>query len=177
MTWKYIPFILIVSIATFVIHEAGHFFAGKLLGYEMYVSINKAGPKSGTELAADWHRLLITMGGPFVTYLQALIGLWVANKYKALWAFPVVFMAFMMRLMAAGISLISPNDEHRASEALGIGAWTLPLLAVAALFVITLLTSKRLGLRWKSWAMLFLTTNAAITAIIFTERYWPIIRW
>lgn len=177
LTWKHIPLFLIIMILTFIIHEAGHFLMGKLLGYEMFVSINKAGITQRGTASADWHQTLMTLNGPIVTYAQAIIGLLIAHRYKTIRAFLIVFAAFTMRLMAAVISLFSPNDEYRVSEWLGLGAWTLPVIAVAGLLLLTLLTSRQLGLGWRSWLLAYLTSTLAITAVIFTERYWPVIVW
>lgn len=177
MTFKYVPLFLVVIIGTFLIHEAGHFLVGKLLGYEMFVSINKAGIAKGNSATAAWHPYAITIGGPAVTIIQAAIGCWIAHRHKAIWAFPVVFMALMMRVMAAGISLSSPNDEYRVSEWLGIGPWTLPLVTVLGLLILTGLTGRVLKLGWKSWVVAFLLCSAGITAIVFTEPYWPGLVW
>lgn len=177
MTYKFIPLYLIVVVLTFIIHEAGHFLAGKVFGYEMFMSINKAGIANRGTPDAQWHQQVISIAGPVITYLQAMIGTLISYRYKALWAFPIVFMAFMMRLMAAVISLFSPNDEYRVSDWLGIGSWTLPIIAVIGLFALTVMASRTLGLGWKSWLLSFVVCSAGITAIIFTEPFWPGIRW
>ncbi|MEO1028430.1 MAG: hypothetical protein AAFX02_05170 [Pseudomonadota bacterium] len=177
MNYKYIPLFLIIIILTFILHEGGHFLVGKLLGYEMFMSINKAGIAFRGTVEATWHRTAITMGGPIVTYGQAGLGLWIAYRFKAKWAFPIVFMAFTMRLMAAVISLFSPNDEYQIGQWLGIGVWTLPILAVMGLLALTWFTSRKLGFGWKSWLLSFVLCSAGITGVIFTERFWPAIVW
>ncbi len=158
----------------FMIHEAAHFFVGEILGYDMFVSINKAGLADGGAYTTEFQAQFVAMAGPITTYFEAIVGLLLIYAFKAKWVFPFVFFALMMRIMATVVSLSNPNDEARVSEWLGIGMWALPLIAIAGLFIITLLASRHLNLDWKRWVFSWLVISAGITAIIFTEQYYAL---
>jgi hypothetical protein len=174
MTLKYIPLMLLVVVISFIIHEGAHYAMGVALGYDMQVSINKAGLASGS-YTSSLHQQLVSIAGPVVTFLIAAIALWLAYTRKIKAAFLFVFSGFLMRLMAAGVSVANPNDEARVSEALGWSMWALPGIVVGALFVMSLLASRTLGLGWKSWALTWVVMSVGIVGIIFTEPYWPVV--
>ena len=54
MTVKNTPVLVIVFLLTFMVHEAAHWGAGELLGYDMEVSINSARPSVATR--PGWKR-------------------------------------------------------------------------------------------------------------------------
>ena len=47
LSFKDVPLIFVVVVVSFVVHELAHWACGVLLGYDMYVGINKAGLASG----------------------------------------------------------------------------------------------------------------------------------
>lgn len=148
---------------------------GTSLGYEMFVSINKAGLVDGGAYASGLHEQMVSFAGPFITLMQACLALWLIYLRRVKWAFPVLFSALMMRVMAGVVSLSNPNDEARISEWLGIGMWTLPILVVVVLLAMTVLGSRKLKLGWKAWVLSWLVSSIGITLVIFTEPYWPIL--
>ena len=174
MNLIYIPYFIVAVLLGFIIHEAAHYAMGTALGYEMFVSINKAGLARGG-YTTDLHAQLVSIAGPLITIITAIIALWLiyARNLKAV--FPYLFFALMMRVMAAGASIANPNDEARVSEWLGIGMWTLPVIVIAVLLIMTFLGARKLSLGWRSWVFSWVTVSICITAIIFTEPYWPVI--
>ena len=139
--FKDIPLIFLVVFLSFVIHELAHWSSGRMLGYDMFVGINKAGLASG-EYSQEWHSQFISAAGPIVTISIALVGLWFVYCYKLGRVFPVVFFAALMRAMATFVSIANPNDEARISQWLGIGKWTLPFLVTIALCWVNFLAAR-----------------------------------
>ena len=129
---KHTPLIVAIGILSFVVHEFFHWLAGTLLGYDMFVSINKAGLASGS-YAHGWHNQLVSAAGPAITIALAVASYALLQRHRSPLLFSVVFFSTLMRAMAAVVSIGTPNDEARISLWLGIGKFTLPLLVVAGL--------------------------------------------
>lgn len=66
MRLRHIPLFAGVMFLTYVLHEAGHWAMGRLLGYDMWVTLNGAGLNTGT-YREPWHRQAVTAAGPLVT--------------------------------------------------------------------------------------------------------------
>ena len=74
------PLIALVGFLSYVIHELAHGLCGKLLGYDMFVSINKAGLASG-EYAQVWHAQLVGAAGPTATIAIGLLGFYAGSGW------------------------------------------------------------------------------------------------
>lgn len=172
MTWRDIPTLIIATFLTYIIHEGGHWLAGELLGYDMWVNINSAGLAQGS-YTSEWHQQIVSIAGPFVTLVQAIIAFFLVRKYKAVWAFAFLFAALMMRFVAMVVSLNNPNDEARVSEWLGLGPWTLFLLVVALLLVLTVKAGKIMKLGWRSYVLVYLFVSTALAIVVLGEAYVP----
>jgi len=166
----------IIIIATFLLHEAAHFLAGKVLGYSMWVSINHAAPTSGA-FTHDLHRIIVNMAGPAITLLQAIIAFIIGMQKNSKFAFLVVFLCFYHRLTATVISLSKPNDEMRASLDLNLDAWTLPLLVTGLLMIMVILLANRTRPGWKTVALAWVGGSLAFTVVVFGEPLLPRIVW
>ena len=59
MTLKYVPHFIIAVLLGFVVHELAHFGMGRALGYDMFISINKAGPSSSVTYTSEVHAQLV----------------------------------------------------------------------------------------------------------------------
>lgn len=68
MNWRHIPLFILITIATYLLHEGGHWAMGEILGYDMWVNINSAGLARG-EYRAEWHAQLVSAAGPIVTLI------------------------------------------------------------------------------------------------------------
>lgn len=159
--------LLLIGIATFAVHEFAHWIIGTALGYDMHFGLNQVG---SSQTFTPLHGLLITGAGPLVTVLQALAGFaWVRRDASRI-GFATLYMAFFMRLLAAGISVFNPNDEARMSLQLGLGMWTLPLLVVAGLFVLVFLASRRLRLGFREQFLCYVVASIAVTLMVGADR-------
>lgn len=160
--------LLLIAVATFALHEGAHWLAGVALGHEMTVTLNSSAPVGA--VPRD-HDLLIAAAGPVVTLAGGLIAFALVLTRDSLAAYGVLFFALFMRLIAAVISLINPNDEARISLAMGLGPYVLPLIMVGALLVLTVVASRRLRLGWKTNLMTYLVSTVAVTAIVAADQF------
>jgi hypothetical protein len=166
---SYYAVLVFAVLAGFVVHELAHWIAGEALGYDMAMSLNRAGVESGGPPApAD--ALIIAAAGPLFTIAQALVAAVLVFGRGAVLAYPLVFAALMMRLVATAVSAFNPNDEMRISDALGLGAWTLPVVVSLALLAPTVAASRRLNIGWRTNLVSYVVANAAITAIVFSDQ-------
>tara|TARA_R110000782_G_scaffold169812_1_gene261658 strand:+ start:454 stop:990 length:537 start_codon:yes stop_codon:yes gene_type:complete len=157
------PLLFIVALLTFALHEGAHWLAGIALGHDMVVSLN--GSHATTSVPA-LDAMLISAAGPVVTLIQGILALSLVLMRKSLTAYALLFFAAFMRLMAAGVSLLNPNDEARISLYFGMGPWILPLAIVAVLGVMTVIGSRHLRLSWQTHALAWLTASVAVSAIV-----------
>ena len=163
--WLSVP---LAAAITWGIHEFAHFQMGRWLGYEMWLSINHAGPVGGT-YASTSDAIWIAMAGPFVTYLQAAVALVLVRWRRALLAYPYLFLAWFTRTLAFAVSFANPNDEARTSLDLGLPMWALPTIVVVVLFVMTVAGSRALRLRFRTNALLYAVASLVTTAIVFLD--------
>ncbi|RZJ80034.1 MAG: hypothetical protein EON88_32380 [Brevundimonas sp.] len=152
-----------IMVATFVIHEAGHWLAAIALGHDAYYGLNGAGARGAIPAS---HAALISIAGPIVTVLQGMIAFLIARRRPGLPPFAVLWSATFMRLAAAGMSLILLNDEARVSVYLGWPAFVLPTLVAAGLVALTVMIGARLGLSWRAWVFSWLVGSTTMAAIV-----------
>lgn len=140
-----IQYILVAALAvllSWLLHEAAHWAAGRLLGYEMSMTLNKTYLVSG-KYKSDADYQWVSAAGPLVTLLEAsVIFVWMRRQRNYL-LYPFLFACFYMRLFAAVISFRNPNDEARISKAVGIGTFTLPVLITVVLLILVYKTGTR----------------------------------
>lgn len=165
----YIKF-FIIGVLTFIIHEFFHWFAGTMLGYDMVMTPNRAFSTSPTSF---YHKQFISMAGPFITYLQALVGYFLLVKRKVLLGFAMIYMAFFMRFFAGIISIFNPNDEARVSVDLGIGFWTLPSIVIIILFYLLYRSSRHLKLTFKDQLFCYLIASLVLSFIVGIDSMFP----
>jgi hypothetical protein len=163
--WRLLVALAGVLVLTFVLHEAAHWAMGVALGHDMVVGLNGAGTRATTGVSAR-DAFLISAAGPFVTIVQALVAFQLARSRASTPAYAVLFAACFMRFAAAVVSIAHPNDEARLSLALGWGMWTVPTLVVAGLLALTWSASRRLGIGWRTNALLYLTASVVVAALV-----------
>jgi hypothetical protein len=73
-----------------------------------------------------------------------------------------------MRLVAAGASIFSPNDEAKVSAYLGLGQWTIHAIVVIALFIRTYVASRRLKLSFRVHFLCCLAASLAVCLVAFS---------
>jgi hypothetical protein len=163
---------LVIMAATFAVHEAAHGLMAFGLGYDVFIRVNSAGLTSGS-YSSGLHRDLVDAAGPALTLLQALFGLWLVMRGSALIGFTTVLAAFVMRLLAAGITVMNPNDEARLGLSWGLGLWTVHAAVVGALLVLTVLAVRRARPSIGTMVALVVAMQVGIAAVVLGERYLP----
>lgn len=163
--WLSVPF---AAAFTWGVHELMHYVAGVALGYEMWMSMNQAGPVEG-KYAATWHAIVVSMAGPFVTYLQAGVAFWLIRTRELAVAYPFLFLAWFTRTLAFVVGFKNPNDEMRTSIDLGLPAWALPAVVVTALLALTVLGSRALRFGWRTNLGLYIFVSVITAAIVFGD--------
>jgi len=118
---------------TWLLHEFSHWLTGRLLGYEMIMTLNSTYPVDGVYVQ-DWHNTLISAIGPIVTVLEAVVVYILMRVKPNIYGYLFLFTCFYMRLVAGVLNIIHLNDEGRVGASLGIGVYTLPLIVSAILF-------------------------------------------
>lgn len=163
LTAKFYALLFFVGLGTFFVHELAHWIAGVALGYEMLATPNHVWSKSpiGTLDGA-----LISSAGPLITIAQALVGFLLVAKRGSKIGFALLYMAFFMRAVAAGISIFNPNDEARVSQMLGLGTWTIPLIVVISLFALLFSASVQMNLRTRDQLFCYLVASVVVSLIV-----------
>ncbi|MEM7454545.1 MAG: hypothetical protein AAF456_09375 [Planctomycetota bacterium] len=155
---------------TWTIHELAHYFAGMLLGYDMWVSINQAGPVNGS-FDSDTHSVIVAMAGPVITWLQGIVAYVVVRWSRELWTYSFIFLTFWMRSVAMIISFIAhPNDEAKASLLMNLPMWVLPAISTCLLLVFTFLAARELKAGWRENLIAFVASSVATAAIVFADQ-------
>jgi len=163
----YLWFVLVFLI-TNLLHESGHWLMGAALGMDMKFGLNGVRYLSPTEA---WQRALADAAGPLVTIVQAIVAYGVVRRNASLKAFAFLYAAAFMRMVAALVSVMHPNDEARLSMYFGLGKWTLPLLVAAALIALAVNGSRRFKLTWKDHLLCYLVASLAVSGIVALDRF------
>lgn len=165
---KFYGWLFAAGFLTFIFHEAAHWVAGVALGYDMEARLNAV---RATTSVLPFHKAAIDAAGPFATILQAVIAFAVVMRGRSSTAFAFVYAATFMRLLAAAISVINPNDEARLSLYFGLGKWALPLIVSMALIALVWKSSRYLRLDWKEHLLCYLVASASISIVVGVDRF------
>lgn len=173
ITFGYFCTAVLAVLITWILHEFAHWITSESLGYETVMTLNATSPVKGQNIS-EWHRFLISAAGPLVTIFQAVaVFIFLRNSWsKHLYLF--LFVAFYMRLLAGGMNIISPNDEGRISEYLGLGLYTLPLFVSTLLLYLMYSTSKRYRLDRKFQMFTLFTIMILSSVIILVDQFFSI---
>ena len=163
--------LFLVGIASFLVHEFAHWLTGALLGYEMVATLNSVTPV-GSVNTRDL--ALIAGAGPLLTVGQGLLGFWLVRKSRSHLGFALLYIAFFMRLVAAGVSVFNPNDEAKLSQLLGLGTWSLPALVVGGLLALVVIASRRLQLTLRDQLLCYGVASVAVSLVVGVDMLvWP----
>jgi len=162
ISFKYILVILITVILTWIIHEFTHWLSSEFFGYETIMRLNGTSSVKG-ENPTEIQNAIISISGPIITIIQAIIAYFILNKNWNKYIYPVLFTAFYMRFLAGLMNFIKLNDEGRVSDFLGIGTSTLPIIVGGLLFFMVYKISKKYELDWK------FQLNTTLIVMIFTS--------
>lgn len=167
---RFYALLFVVGLGTFLAHEFAHWLAGVALGHDMVATPNHVWSRQPMD-AAD--QAIVSAAGPVLTVLQGLLGDWLVRRRGLALGFALLYMAFFMRLLAAGMSLLNPNDEARVGQLLGLGTWTLPLLVVGGLLALLVPASRRLGLRFRDQLFCYVVASVVVSLIVSVDAlFW-----
>jgi hypothetical protein len=158
-----------VAFASYLFHEFGHWIIGEVLGNPMAYSLNNVSPINGHYINAS-QDVYVSMGGPAFTILLSLVFLLMIEKYKTLYAYPLVIFQFVMRffsLVAGGFGL---QDEARVSAMLGIGTYTVAFMVLLILFLIVWRASHVLKINLKKNSYFFTMSIVCDVLVIGTYK-------
>lgn len=130
---SYVIVTAIAVITTWLIHEFAHWSVGEFLGNNMVMTLNTSYPVNA-QYHQPWHQYLISAAGPLLTILEAIIFYFLIKRTGNQSFFPFLLTCLYMRTLAGAMNLINLNDEGRISQALGMGAFTMPFIVFGILF-------------------------------------------
>ena len=160
---------LIIAIATMLMHELVHYLVGTALGYEMYFQLTKAGIVDGS-WRSQLDYAIVSISGPVFTFTVGAFGAWLAIGKRMAFGYELVFVAFMQRFLAMVMSAIAiPNDEARVSLFLGLDWWVVPLMFVAPLLVLTIWASRVLKFGLLVNFLCYVTASIAFTIMVYFD--------
>jgi hypothetical protein len=164
---KYILITLLAVFLTFALHEASHWLAGEILGYNMTMTMNTSYPLGVDDFSKEWHGTVISAAGPLFTILQAITIWLILRRRNRPMLYPFLLVPFIMRLFASLISFRNPNDEARVSASLGMPMWVLPLLVTGFLLWLVWDTSRRNSYMLKFQALSITLMVTFISVVIW----------
>ena len=142
---------LLISPLFIVLHELGHYLAGRSLGWTANVRYQET-QLTRTEQATPRDEILVTSSGPMVSAFLAAIGfIWLrASRLSRLdsiptpadWLATTMLVMNVARWLRCFIGLPS-NDENWLSRATGLPGWLLPF-CLGAVAIVALIATVRL---------------------------------
>ena len=165
--WKIALLFIPVAFFSLLFHEFGHWTVGEILGNDMGITLNHAFPKSGQYIGSK-DNLYMLCGGPCFTILLAIIFWGIIEKYKIIYAYPVVFFNFFLRLFG-NIIKFEWQDEAKISAILEIGRYTVAIIVLVPLLLITWRASYVLKLNYKDNLVCTGASLVAVFLMILTE--------
>ena len=156
-----------VAYFSFLFHELGHWLVGEILGNDMILSLNGTRPKSGQYIENT--SFYITCGGVCFTILLIIIFWYVIEKYKIVYFYPIVFFNFFFRLFTFALRFDS-QDEAKISAFLGIGKYTIAIIVLISLFLITWRVSHVLKRNYKDNLLFVIVSVVCIFLILLTNE-------
>lgn len=173
ITLRYILFVAIAVLATWILHEFAHWAMGEYLGYDMGLTLNTAYPVSHNfKFSIDYQ--FISIAGPLITIIEAIVVFILLKKKRNAYLFAVLLTCFYMRLMAMGLSVGNPNDEARVSEFAGLGKFTLPVIVNVFLFYLVYNIIKQHRFKAGFIAITFALIILFSSIIILSDQYFKI---
>lgn len=168
----YLIFMLLlipVAYASYLFHEFGHWIGGEAFGNDMVYTLNNVWPQSGYFIDAS-HKLYSSIGGPAFTILLSLLFLLIIEKYKTMYAYPIVFFQMFIRFFALVFGGFGRQDEAGISAILGFGKYTVAIIVLLILFLIVLRASYLLRINLKKNSYIFAMSTLCNLLVIGTSR-------
>ena len=169
INWKVALVMIPVAFLTYLFHEFGHWIVGELLGNKMLYSLNNVTPLSGSYIHNS-DSLLVRMGGPAFTVLQAIIFLIIIEKTKSIYVYLVVFLAGFCRFFSIMFGGFNKQDEAHISPMLNIRTYTFAAIVLLILFIIVWRSSAILKLNLKAVGYFTVLSVISILIVIATDK-------
>ena len=169
LSLKFFLLFIPVAFATYLFHEFGHWIVGEALGNNMTYSLNNVSPQSGQYISAS-HEVLVSSGGPVFTILLSLLFLLIIEKYKTIYAYPVVFFQMFCRFFSLVFGGFALQDEARIAAILGIGTYTIAIIVLLILFLIVLRASYLLRINLQKNSYIFTMSTLCELLVIGTYK-------
>ncbi|NQX95595.1 MAG: hypothetical protein HRT64_11880 [Erythrobacter sp.] len=156
-----------LAMAIHWLHEAAHMLTAISFGVSGVMGTNTVSYATEmTETQVIW----TTAAGPGLMVVFALLA--AASRWR--WAPTVLFVVFLQRAMAAGISAISlPNDEARLSLLLGLGTWSVFALTVGITAALFIWRWRKDGLGWVWLGISWFGVSIGIAAMVALNGVLP----
>jgi len=168
LSLKFFLLFIPVAFATYLFHEFGHWIVGEVLGNNMAYSLNNVWPQSGHYISAG-HEVYVSSGGPAFTILLSLLFLLIIEKYKTIYAYPVVFFQMFCRFFSLLFGGFAQQDEARISALLGLGTYTIAIIVLLILFLIVLRARNILKINLQKNSYTF--TVSTLCELLVIESY------
>ena len=169
LSLKFMLLFIPVAYFTYLFHEFGHWIVGEALGNNMAYSLNIVAPQSGHYISAS-HEVFVSSGGPAFTILLSLLFLLIIEKYKTLYAYPVVFFQMFCRFFSLVFGGFAQQDEARISAILGLGTYTIAIIVLLILFLIVLRASNILKINLQKNSYIFTVSTMCDLLVIGTYK-------
>lgn len=166
---KLILLFIPVAYGSYLFHEFGHWLAGELLGNDMVMNLNNAAPLSGSYLHSG-DGLLVSIGGPAFTILLALLALLVIEKYKSIYAYPLLFFQFFCRFFSLVFGGFSKQDEAAIALLSGVGTYSVAIVVLLVLLLIVWRASRVLGINLQVNSYFFTISTVMELMVIGTYK-------
>jgi len=169
LTLKFMLLFIPVAFVTYLFHEFGHWIVGEVLGNNMAYSLNNVWPQSGHYIGAS-HELFVSSGGPAFTILLSLLFLLIIEKYRTIYAYPVVFFQMFCRFFSLVFGGFAQQDEAIISAILGLGTYTIAIIVLLILFLIVLRASYLLKINLQKNSYIFTVSTMCELLVIGTYK-------
>jgi len=164
-------FLIFIPVAYFscFFHELGHWIIGEILGYDMFLTLNGSGIKNGQQFVENTHYLYHLFGGVCFTIFLTLIFWGVIEKYKVIYVYPFVLLNFIHRLFPQIIKF-EYQDEAKISTLLGIGKYTIAIIVLISLLLITWRSSRVLKINYKDNLLFAFVSIICLLLVVVTDE-------
>ncbi len=160
--------LVLITLAGFIVHEFAHWLAGTVLGFDMVMSLNRAWA-IGAPSIPEFSSFLIVIAGPVATIAIAALGLFLVYKHSSVFGYALVLSSFAMRCLAFGVSTFSPNDEAKVSGYFGLPWYSAFIVSCSILFVMLVLTIRHLSIRWTTHVISYFVLSLTFAAVIYGD--------
>ncbi|OEK04943.1 hypothetical protein [Roseivirga misakiensis] len=171
--FNYVATLFIAVLISCFLHEFAHWITGEILGNRMSMSLNGANPISG-EYPEQWHANIISIAGPLLTILQAIIFYYIIHKRQNINLYPFMFFPFVYRFAAGIANVFGANDEGRVGLSFGLGLYTISVVFSGLLLFLVWKVSTKYKLGLKFNLITFLLSAVFLFTIVFIDQYFKI---